>query len=262
MARINIEERWWNDPRRRTLRILLARDATEQVVVNAWRTACDYWCNKNGSFLVPGEVFIHFDGWKELILSGLATLYNCEQVDSTTFRTNVEHLGIRVEHNPTDPAIVKQCFVYLNGMRETFASFLENRTKKSAAGRKSAAKRAKLYGTAQPKLEHTPNTIQHSPNTIQHTSNTPDKGKITPHSPPQIEQKTDENDPKKDPKSDLLTEEVNRNSNTFRTQSNTAELSISSSSSFSSSFSKKKKNNNAGIRLAYPPEFEVGLERL
>lgn len=172
MARINIEDNWWNDPRRRTLRLLLgSREASEHIVANAWRTGYDYWCNKKGCMLIPGAVFIHFDGYKELILSGLAILYkDTILVNPITFRTQAEHNPTRPEQESTDVNTIKQCSIYLAGMRDSLLNLMVERSKKSEAGKRSAQKRLKTYGTSQPKVEHN-RTQSNTPRT---QSNTPE----------------------------------------------------------------------------------------
>ena len=164
MARINIEEKWWNDPRRRTLEILLRSQITEQVVVHAWRTGYDFWCKKEGASLIPGSLFIHMHGYKELIQSELAVLYpSTVLIDPINFRTHVEHIPAIVQQDATDPNVIRQCHVYLVGMRDVLLNYIEMRIKKSLAGKASAQKRLLVYGTSQPIPEQNPNTPRTEP---------------------------------------------------------------------------------------------------
>lgn len=68
MARINIEDCWWTDPRRSALQ-RLGMDA-DGLAVRAWRLAQDFW--KNGRALVPKALFDTLDGAGSLLDVGLA----------------------------------------------------------------------------------------------------------------------------------------------------------------------------------------------
>lgn len=172
MARINIEETWWNSPRRRALRNLLApREATEQVAINAWRVGYDYWTDKKGCSLIPGSDFLYLDGAIELIQAGLAILYkDTRLVDPVNFRTNLQHSPAEHQHFSTEPNTIKQCHVYLCGTRDTLLNLMEVRSKKSTAGQKSATRKRDARGRLLKKSTETPTPIQHSSNTVQLSS--------------------------------------------------------------------------------------------
>lgn len=71
MARINIEQVWWTDPRREklanSLGSLLLADA---VVIRAWKLAQDFWGNNRG--LIPKHVFETLEANANLIQANLA----------------------------------------------------------------------------------------------------------------------------------------------------------------------------------------------
>jgi hypothetical protein len=74
MARINIEECWWSDPRRSKLIRLLGGDTrkADGLAIEAWRLAQEFW--KHGRQLVPNTHFQALDGGELLIESGLAVI--------------------------------------------------------------------------------------------------------------------------------------------------------------------------------------------
>jgi hypothetical protein len=116
MARINIEECWWSDPRRTKL-LLKIGFAADAAAVNMWRIAQEFWGRNRG--LVPREVFDKLEYSAELIQCGLAD--------------------------------VRERSVYVRGCSEYLEWHAEKREQASAAGKKSAEARRKKDGSAQPK---------------------------------------------------------------------------------------------------------------
>jgi hypothetical protein len=70
MARVNIEDCWWTDPRRTALQ-RMGVDA-DGVAMRAWKLAQDFW--KHGRALVPKGLFETLDGAADLIKVGLAEI--------------------------------------------------------------------------------------------------------------------------------------------------------------------------------------------
>lgn len=72
MARINIEEIWWTDPRRSKLGELLGSDQlADGLALQAWHLAQRFWIEeKNG--LIPKHIFQSLKNSSELIKAGLA----------------------------------------------------------------------------------------------------------------------------------------------------------------------------------------------
>lgn len=152
MARINIEEKWWSDPRRLKLGQLLGNHYfTETVVVHAWRLAQEHW--EKGE-LVPGYIFITLFGAYELLKSNLASLHETIQFKSNPIRTPIEHISNTTEQGSnivqTHLSIIEHSYVYVRGSEEWLSWGVKERQKRVEAGRKSAQKRRLLYGNAQP----------------------------------------------------------------------------------------------------------------
>lgn len=71
MARINIENSWWTDPRRGLLAKLCGcQDVADGVVIKLWRTSQHYWSSEKS--LIPKEVFESLSRHKELVAAHLA----------------------------------------------------------------------------------------------------------------------------------------------------------------------------------------------
>lgn len=105
MARINIEECWWTDPRRSRLTKLLGDEAlADGTVVRMWRLAQEFWGRGRG--LVPREIFETLEAAPKLIQAKLAS----EQGDQ----------------------------VYVRGSSQWFEWVHEKRAAASAGGKKSA----------------------------------------------------------------------------------------------------------------------------
>lgn len=116
MARINIEECWWSDPRRTTLLLQIGFEA-DAAAVNMWRTAQEFW-GKRKAF-IPKEVFDKLKHASALLDAGLAD--------------------------------VRESFVYVRGSSEYLSWLEEKREQAREAGKKSAEIRREKSGTAQPK---------------------------------------------------------------------------------------------------------------
>lgn len=118
MARINIEECWWSDPRRSALiRLTGGEMQADWSAMRAWRLAQEYW--KHERRLVPRELFDMLPHAPELLQAGLA----------------VEREGL----------------VYVRGSGTYLDWVAAKRTQAQAAGQRSAESRRKRSGTAQPK---------------------------------------------------------------------------------------------------------------
>jgi hypothetical protein len=71
MARINIEECWWTDPRRSKLVKLVGdENAADGMAVRMWRLAQEFWGRSRG--LVPTEIFETLEANAKLIQAKLA----------------------------------------------------------------------------------------------------------------------------------------------------------------------------------------------
>lgn len=75
MARINIEECWWSDPRRSKLARMLGDDELADArALRMWRLAQRFWESERR--LVPLEIFETLSSWEELIQCRLAEVRN------------------------------------------------------------------------------------------------------------------------------------------------------------------------------------------
>jgi hypothetical protein len=71
MARINIEQCWWTDPRREKLGLLLGSMLlADAVVIRAWKVAQEFWGNERG--LIPKHIFATLEANANLIQANLA----------------------------------------------------------------------------------------------------------------------------------------------------------------------------------------------
>lgn len=130
MARINIEECWWSDPRRsKLIRLVGDEERADGAAIKMWRTAQEFW--KRNHELVPRSVFEALQCASELIQSGLAE----DQGES----------------------------IYVRGSSQ----YLEWVKNASEAGRlgglKSAQARKEKYGSSQPKLRSEPEATSKQP---------------------------------------------------------------------------------------------------
>lgn len=90
MARINIEECWWSDPRRTDLLLSIGFEA-DSAAVNMWRVAQEFW--GKGRALVPREVFMKIKHAQALLAAGLAS----EQGDMIYARGSSQYLEWHAE---------------------------------------------------------------------------------------------------------------------------------------------------------------------
>lgn len=116
MARLNIEDCWWTDPRRSALVRKLGEDMADITAIRAWRIAQEFWKHNKG--LVPREIFETIPHFEELINAKLA--------------------------------YVQGEFIYVKGSSAYLDWVREKREQASLAGKKSAAARKQKFGSAQP----------------------------------------------------------------------------------------------------------------
>lgn len=133
MARINIEECWWSDPRRSKLTRLLGGDArkADGLAIETWRLAQEFW--KRDRQLVPLIQFESLDGWESLVEARLVE--------------------------------VRGDSVYVRGSSQYLDWVAERRQQAAEAGRKSAEARRQKFGTAQPLKSETPERPSNDPRT-------------------------------------------------------------------------------------------------
>lgn len=86
MARINIEECWWSDPRRSTLIKLVGVEAADGAAIGAWRIAQEFWAK---GMLVPKAIWSHVQANAKLIEANLAE----ERADGIYVRGSSEYLS-------------------------------------------------------------------------------------------------------------------------------------------------------------------------
>lgn len=73
VARTNIEDCWWTDPRRsKLIKILGDEDRADGVAVKMWRLAQEFWKKDRG--LVPKSIFETLENHQALVGAGLASL--------------------------------------------------------------------------------------------------------------------------------------------------------------------------------------------
>ena len=174
MARLNIEDCWWTDPRRSALaRKIGSEDKADIAAIRAWKLAQEFW--KKGKGLVPIYLFEVLEYYQELL--------DC-------------HL-----------AEVRGEFVYVRGSSAYLDWVREAREKAQKAGKASAEARKKKHGTSQPLNNEGKNpkskepdrtTTEQEPNKNRTKSNLTEpsvSGSVsisisdnTPHSPPKGEQ--------------------------------------------------------------------------
>ena len=132
MARLNIEDCWWTDPRRSALAERLGGDAlADGAVVRAWRLAQEFW--KHGRALVPKNMF-----------------------DLLKFGSHLIEVGL---------AEIREDGVYIRGSSAYLDWVAERREAAKRGGKKSAEKRS---SKRQPKSKQTqPNAKQNEANANQ-----------------------------------------------------------------------------------------------
>lgn len=128
MARINIEECWWSDPRRSKLIRLLGGDTrtVDGLAIEAWRLAQEFW--KHDRKLVPLSQFEALEGSAYLIEAGLA--------------------------------VIHEDAVYIRGSSQYLEWVNEEREKARLGGLRSAEVRREKYGSAQPIPNPTRTTLE------------------------------------------------------------------------------------------------------
>lgn len=132
MARVNIEENWWVDPRREKLAKLLGDELlADGAVIRLWRIAQEYWKNSEP---IPNHVFEHVRYGSEIVACGLA--------------------------------ISNEQGVYVRGSTKSFEWLQKRKDAASKAGKKSAESRKKTKGTSQPLSNQTRTKVnEEQPNT-------------------------------------------------------------------------------------------------
>jgi hypothetical protein len=121
MARINIEECWWSDPRRDYLRRLLGDDVQDQIAIRAWRLAQEFWSKGK---LIPWHTYCTLEGAEVLVKSGLARLHEADEPNSKQIEANASNLN--------------ECFVYVRGSSEYLSWTRDRREAAKSGGLKSA----------------------------------------------------------------------------------------------------------------------------
>lgn len=122
MARINIEECWWSDPRRsKLIKLLGDEDKADAQALRMWRVAQEFWVR--GKALVPHKVWATLEANSKLIEANLAE--------------------------------EREAGIYVFGSSEHFDWVLERREAGRLGGVKSAEVRRKRHGSAQPKPKQT-----------------------------------------------------------------------------------------------------------
>lgn len=135
MARLNIEDCWWTDPRRSALIRLLGGDeeAADGTALRAWRLAQEFW--KHDRQLIPEGLFSTLRGAQEMIQVGLAD--------------------------------VRDAFVYVRGSSAYLDWVREKRQAGRAGGKLSAKRPRDAKGRLQAKSKHPPSSHQAEPKQIQ-----------------------------------------------------------------------------------------------
>ncbi len=127
MARINIEECWWTDPRRKLLAKLVGdENAADGLAIQMWRLAQEFW--GRGQKRVPLEIFETIEAASKLIEAKLA--------------------------------IVEADSVYVRGSSQYLDWINDKRRAGQEGGKQSAKVRAKKHGSAQPQKAKKPKKIE------------------------------------------------------------------------------------------------------
>lgn len=159
MARINIEEKFWSDPRKDSLGDLLGnRLFVMEVVTKSWRTAQTYW--EKGE-LIPGHVFVTIFGYYELLQANLAVLHENKSPESSVYPTPIQHISNTdpsgTQRLQTHKDLIQQAYIYVRGSKEFLSWGAEIRQKRSDAGKKSAQRARDAKGRL---LKKSPETQQ------------------------------------------------------------------------------------------------------
>ncbi len=142
MARINIEDTWWTDPRRSALiRLMGSEELADGCALRLWRVAVGFW--KLNRSPIPKNIYYLLLGAENMLSAGLV-----ERIDENNF--------------------------YACGSKQHLDWIIEKQKTASLAGKKSAQVRLSKYGTSQPKrrtpLEHRSNTGGTPPNKVERSS--------------------------------------------------------------------------------------------
>jgi hypothetical protein len=117
LARINIEDCWWIDPRRERLGNLLGSILTaDAIMIRAWRLAQEFWGNNRG--LIPKHIFESLEAYDKIIQANLAE--------------------------------EREGGIYVRGSSQWLDWVIEEREKRIAGGKRSAEVRRAKYGSAVP----------------------------------------------------------------------------------------------------------------
>ena len=172
MARVNVEEKWWSDPRRTMLGQLLGNPyLTEGVATMAWRLSQEYWEKRQ---LIPGHIFITLHGAFELLTTNLACLHENQDPESSKLPTPIQHIASTdptgIQHMRTHTNEIQEAYVYVRGAREYLSWGADLRHKRIEAGKKSAQRERDERGRLLPKSTETQqitNTPPANSNTLQ-----------------------------------------------------------------------------------------------
>lgn len=135
MARINVEDSWWTDPRRNLLARLVGKESTaDGIALKAWRVSQEYWRKKE---LIPLDVFEALEGAAELLQAKIAE--------------------------------VREGGVYLKGSTNHH-KWLEERIKTAAKGGKKSAQRPRDAKGRLISSKQTPSKTQATSSTVQRSS--------------------------------------------------------------------------------------------
>lgn len=134
VARLNIEDCWWTDPRRSALvRLLGDEGLADGRAIRAWRLAQEFW--KHGRKLVPINLFETLQNFTELVRVGLAE--------------------------------ARDGGVYIRGSSAYLDWTIEQKEKASRGGKTSAKRPRDAQGRLQAKSKQTPSEAQVKPKLIQ-----------------------------------------------------------------------------------------------
>lgn len=131
MARLNVEEQWWIDPRRDRLIELVPRNTADGLMLKVWRMSQYYWSKERAH--VPLPVFRGLEHWEKIIEAGLAKVTECGD------------------------------FVYVMGSSEHHEWLMESKSNGKTGGDERARRATRNYsGKFQPPTNPQPPTIQTS----------------------------------------------------------------------------------------------------
>lgn len=138
MARINIEECWWSDPRRsRLIKLIGSEERADGIAVKMWRVGQEFW--KRDRQLVPIAIFDSLEFAQQLLGAGLA--------------------------------VIQGDFVYIRGSSQ-YLEWVHDKQEAGRIGGKKSAERprdekGRLLPKDQTNTEQTPNNIQADSKQIQ-----------------------------------------------------------------------------------------------